>query len=59
MPQVFKIAGYTVYFWVNENDPLEPVHVHIAKGVPSPNATKIWITKMANAFCAITIPNSR
>lgn len=56
MPQVFKIAGYTVYFWVNENDPLEPVHVHISKGVPSPNATKIWITKMANAFCAITIP---
>ena len=45
MPQVFKIAGYTVYFWVNENDSLEPVHVHIAKGVPSPNATKIWITK--------------
>lgn len=45
MPQVFKIAGYTVYFWVNENNPLEPVHVHIAKGVPSPNATKIWITK--------------
>ena len=36
MPQVFKIAGYTVYFWVNENDPLEPVHVHIAKGIPSP-----------------------
>mgnify|MGYP000302612130 CR=1 FL=1 len=36
MPQVFKIAGYTVYFWVNENNPLEPVHVHIAKGVPSP-----------------------
>ena len=24
MPQVFKIAGYTVYFWINENDPLEP-----------------------------------
>ena len=50
MPQVFKIAGYTVYFWINENDPLEPVHVHIAKGVPSPNATKIWITKMANCL---------
>ena len=49
MPQVFKIAGYTVYFWVNENDPLEPVHVHIAKGVPSPNATKIWITKNNNS----------
>ena len=56
MPQVFKIAGYTVYFWVNENDPLEPVHVHIAKGVPSPNATKIWITKNGKCLCAITIP---
>ena len=51
MPQVFKIAGYTVYFWVNENDPLEPVHVHISKGVPSPNATKIWITK--NGKCLL------
>lgn len=50
MPQVFKIAGYTVYFWVNENDPLEPVHVHVAKGVPSPNATKIWITKSGKCF---------
>ena len=34
MPQVFKIGGYLVYFWVNENDPLEPVHVHIAEGKP-------------------------
>ena len=58
MPQVFKIAGYTVYFWINENDPLEPNRFMciLPKGVPSPNATKIWITKMANAFCAITIP---
>ena len=57
MPQVFKIAGYTVYFWVNENDPLEPVHVHIAKGVPSPNATKIWITK--NGKCPLCNNNSK
>ena len=28
VPQVFKIGGYLVYFWVNENDPLEPIHVH-------------------------------
>lgn len=51
MPQVFKLAGYTVYFWVNENDPLEPVHVHISKGTPSPNATKIWLTK--NGRCLL------
>ena len=57
MPQVFKIAGYTVYFWVNENDPLEPVHVHIAKGIPSPNATKIWITK--NGKCLLCNNNSK
>ena len=34
MPQVFKIGAYLVYFWVNENEPLEPVHVHIAEGKP-------------------------
>lgn len=27
MPQVFKIGSYWVYFWANENKPLEPVHV--------------------------------
>ena len=43
MPQVFKIGSYWVYFWTNENDPLEPVHVHVAEGSPQPNATKIWI----------------
>ena len=29
MPQVFKIGSYWVYFWANENEPLEPVHVHV------------------------------
>lgn len=45
MPQVFKVGGYWVYFWSNENDPLEPVHVHVCLGAPQRNATKIWITK--------------
>ena len=40
MPQIFRIAGYVVYFWSNENDPLEPIHVHVADGVPTANATK-------------------
>ena len=44
MPQVFKIGAYWVYFWSNENDPLEPVHVHVSEGKPTKNATKIWIT---------------
>lgn len=45
IPQIFKIGAYRVYFWSNENDPLEPIHVHISKGRPTKNATKIWITK--------------
>jgi len=44
VPQELKIGPYTVYFWSNENNPLEPVHVHIAEGKAIPNATKVWIT---------------
>lgn len=42
MPNVLTFMGYHIYFWSNENG--EPVHVHIAKGKPTPNATKVWIT---------------
>lgn len=52
MPQVFKIGSYWVYFWTNEGDPLEPIHVHVAKGKPVSNATKIWITKSGNTLLA-------
>ena len=45
MPQVFKVGAYIIYFWANEGFPLEPVHVHIAEGIPTESATKIWITK--------------
>ena len=45
MPQIFKIGSYRIYFWANENKPLEPIHVHIAEGKPVENATKIWITQ--------------
>ncbi|MDO5327818.1 MAG: DUF4160 domain-containing protein [Clostridia bacterium] len=44
MPQIFKIGSYWVFFWANENEPLEPVHVHVAQGAPRPNAPKVWIT---------------
>ncbi|MBO5639624.1 MAG: DUF4160 domain-containing protein [Oscillospiraceae bacterium] len=45
MPQIFRIGPYIVYFWSNENNPLEPVHVHVAEGRASANATKLWITR--------------
>ena len=44
MPQILRIGPYIVYFWSNESNPLEPVHVHIAEGKASANATKLWIT---------------
>ncbi|MBQ6023229.1 MAG: DUF4160 domain-containing protein [Clostridia bacterium] len=50
MPQVFKVGSYWVFFWANENQPLEPVHVHIAQGAPTANATKVWITKAGNCL---------
>ena len=50
MPQIFKIGSYWVYFWANENEPLEPVHVHISQGSPAANATKIWITRSGKCF---------
>lgn len=52
MPQIFRIAGYLVYFWSNENEPLEPIHVHITNGIPSANATKIWITQSGKCLLA-------
>ena len=50
MPQVFKVGAYWVYFWSNENEPLEPIHVHIAEGKPVENATKVWITKSGKSI---------
>ena len=52
MPQVFKIGSYWVYFWSNENEPLEPVHVHIAEGKPQANGTKVWITSCGKCLLA-------
>lgn len=56
MPQVFKIGAYWVYFWANENDPLEPVHVHVAEGRPQANGTKVWIT--SSGKCLLENNNS-
>ena len=45
MPQLYRFDSYIIYFWVNEGEPTEPVHVHVQEGRPSPNGTKIWITR--------------
>lgn len=28
MLQILRIGPYSIYFWSNEGDPLEPIHVH-------------------------------
>ena len=50
MPSIFEIFGYKIYFWSNEND--EPIHIHISKGKPTPNSTKIWLTKSGGCILA-------
>lgn len=57
MPQVFKVGSYWVYFWANEGQPLEPVHVHVCEGAPSGSATKIWITRTGK--CLLCHNNSK
>ncbi|HAS84060.1 MAG TPA: hypothetical protein DCS43_15615 [Verrucomicrobia bacterium] len=32
MPVVFRHRGYRFFFYSNEGDPTEPLHVHVRKG---------------------------
>lgn len=43
MPSIYNIYGYKISIWSNENN--EAIHVHISKGRPTPNATKLWLYK--------------
>ncbi|MCL2095338.1 MAG: DUF4160 domain-containing protein [Oscillospiraceae bacterium] len=49
LPKLYKIAGYYIFFWSNETG--ESIHVHISKGKPIPNATKVWLTR--NGGCIV------
>ena len=44
MPTILRIGRYVIYFWMNENNPREPLHVHVAVRHAVANATKLWIT---------------
>ena len=55
MPSLFTVSGYKIYFWSNENN--EPIHVHVSKGQPVPNSTKIWLTR--NGGCVLADNKSR
>ncbi len=40
MPVVFRYRGYRFFFYSNEGDPLEPLHIHVRKGEA---VAKFWI----------------
>lgn len=50
VPSLFRVGGYLVFFWSNESG--EPIHVHVVKGKPSPNTTKVWLTKSGKCILA-------
>ena len=40
MPVVFRYKGYRFFFYSNEGDPLEPLHVHVRK---ADSVAKFWL----------------
>ena len=40
MPKIFDWKGYRFFFFSNEGDPLEHIHVHVKKGE---NVAKYWV----------------
>lgn len=43
VPTILKIGRYVVYFWSNENNPREFIHVLVSVRRAGSNATKLWI----------------
>ena len=40
MPRIFEWNGYRFFFYSNEGDPTEPLHVHVRK---AESVAKYWI----------------
>ena len=40
MPVVFRHEGFRFFFYSNEGDPREPVHIHVRKGQ---GTAKFWV----------------
>jgi hypothetical protein len=40
MPVVFRYKGYRFFFYSNEGDPLEPLHIHVRQGE---SVAKYWL----------------
>lgn len=40
MPVVFRYRGYRFFFYSNEGEPKEPLHIHVRKGE---SVAKFWL----------------
>ena len=40
MPVVFRYEGYRFFFYSNEGDPRQPLHIHVRKGDA---VAKLWL----------------
>jgi hypothetical protein len=40
MPEILRYKGYKFFFFANEGNPLEPLHVHVRKGEAT---AKFWV----------------
>jgi len=40
MPVVFRHKGYRFFFYSNEGEPLEPLHIHVRRGDA---VAKLWL----------------
>ena len=40
MPVVMRVAGFRLFFYANEGQPREPVHVHVERG---DSEAKFWV----------------
>ena len=43
MPVVFRHKGYRFFFYSNEGDPREPLHIHVRRGSA---VAKLWLAPM-------------
>ncbi len=55
MPVIFRQDGYKFFFYSNEGDPLEPLHIHVRKGSA---LAKFWIVPFVHLAESYDITSS-
>lgn len=55
MPTVFRYKGYRFFFYSNEGDPSEPLHIHVIKG---DSVAKFWLEPDVSAAESYGIKSS-